>query len=38
MQVLIVAADPATRQQLEGFFRRRQHVLTVCRSVAEGRD
>lgn len=37
MQVLIVAADPATRQQLEGFFRRRRHELTVCRSVHEGR-
>ncbi len=37
MQVLIVAADPATRQQLEGFFRRRQHELTVCRRVGEGR-
>ncbi len=37
MQVLIVSADPATRQQLELFFRRRQHVLTVCRSVGEGR-
>ncbi len=37
MQVLIVAADPATRQQLEGFFRRRHHDLTVCRSVNEGR-
>ncbi len=37
MQVLIVAANPATRQQLEGFFRRRQHVLTVCRNVSEGR-
>ncbi len=36
MQVLIVAADPATRQQLEGFFRRRHHELTVCRSVREG--
>ncbi len=37
MQVLIVAADPATRQQLEGFFRRRHHDLTVCRNVGEGR-
>ncbi len=37
MQVLIVSTDSATRQQLEGFFRRRRHVLTVCRSVGEGR-
>ncbi len=36
MRVLIVTADSTTRQQLEGFFRRRQHRLTVCDNAGEG--
>ncbi len=37
MRVLIVVADPATRQLLEDFFLRRQHQITPCGSPSGAR-